>query len=111
MMIQETYEDLKRKLSDETGFHSNPNMWLRNRHYKAIVALGKPVVPFILGDLDRHLHTGKEEDYPGWWAMHALPDITGVQIKVGGPEVQVEGGFAKVSVADVSRFWLTYSPA
>ncbi len=66
------------------------------------------VVPLIVGDLEKSLETGEHEDYPGWWAMYALPEITGTRIKVGGPEVKCEDGFAKVSVDDVSRFWVNW---
>lgn len=111
MTVEAEYRNLKEKLNEETRFHSNPNMWLRNRHYKAIVILGQPVIPLILGDLARHLESGNNDDYPGWWAMYALPDLTGVRIPVGGPEVEMEGGFAKVSVDDVSKFWVDWGKA
>ncbi len=40
--------------------------------------------------------------------MHALPEITGVRIKIGGPEVIVEDGFAKISVVDMWKFWVNW---
>lgn len=106
--VEELYNRLKAELQRDTAFHSNPHFWLEHRAYKAIVTLGVEVVPFIVADLKKSLETGKHEDYPGWWVMYALPDITGVRIKVGGPEVKHEGGFAKVSVDDVSRFWVNW---
>lgn len=84
-------------------------MWLRNRHYKDIVAMGRAVVPCILHDLDHSLASDTKDEYPGWWAMYALPEITGVRIKVGGPEVKQVGGFAAVDVDGVSRFWIDWA--
>ncbi len=101
-----TYRRLKRILNDDTKYHSNPKNWLEHQAYKYIVALGEAVVPFIIEDLKRSLETGNH--YPGWWVMYALPEITGARIKTGGKEVQVEGGFVKVSVEDVSRFWVNW---
>jgi hypothetical protein len=106
--LKAIYTRLKKKLNEDTRVHSNPNMWLRHRAYKAIVALGLPVVPLILGDLQKSLLTGKHEDYPGWWVMYALPEITGDRIPAGGREVKIEQGFAKVSVDDVSRWWIAW---
>ena len=102
------YARLKAELVEDTRIHSNPNMWLRHASYKAIVKLGMPVVGLIIGELAKHLETGKHEDYPGWWAMYALPDITGDRIKVGGPEVVHEDGFNKVDVGAVSRWWVEW---
>lgn len=106
--IEDRYSALKLELHRDTAIHSNPNMWLRHRAYKEIVALGQAVVSCILSDLKKSLETGRHEDYPGWWVMYALPDITGDRIPVGGKEVVVEGGFAKVSVDDVSRWWVEW---
>lgn len=83
-------------------------MWLRNTHYKAIVALGRPAVACILRDLARYEETKDEDAYPGWWSMYALPSITGVRIRVGGPEVKAEQGFAKVDVGAVAKFWIDW---
>ena len=106
--LETQYLALKTELQDDTRIHSNPNMWLRHKAYKAIVALGQAVVPLIIADLKKHEDTKRHEDYPGWWAMYALPDITGTRIKVGGPEVKHEDGFNKVDVGAVSRFWIAY---
>lgn len=108
MTLEENYEALKKKLHDDTWMHSNPNMWLRHAAYKKIVALGMEVVPLILKDIQKYRRTEVHSDYPGWWVMNALPDITGDRIKVGGPEVVVEHGFAKVSVEDVDRWWIAW---
>ncbi len=107
-MSRGQYEALKQEIHRDTWMHSNPNMWKRHRAYKDIVAMGDEVVPLILADLEESLKTKKHEDYPGWWVMDALPEITGDRIPVGGKEVIIEGGFAKVSVDDVSRWWVEW---
>lgn len=35
----------------ETGFHSNPSYMRDNDHYRTIVAMGIPVMPFIIEEL------------------------------------------------------------
>lgn len=107
--LQEAYEHLKKRLHNDTRHLSNPNGWLRHEAYKEIVKGGMLSVPFILKDLKASLKN--ESKYPGWWVMDALPEITGVRIKIGGPEVQKEGGFAKVDVKAVSRFWVKWGKA
>jgi len=106
--IADQYAALKLELHRDTAFHSNPNMWLRHRAYKDIVSLGHAVVPLILADLKKNLETDAHEDYPGWWVMYALPEITGDRIPVGGEEVKHEDGFFKVTVDAVSRWWVEW---
>jgi hypothetical protein len=104
----EAYKTLKTRLRRETGHHSNPRGWLDHDAYKAIVALGIDVVPLIIADLQKHIDTGNHGDYPGWWAMYALPEITGVRIPKGGKEVEQKGGFVAVGVDAVSRWWIEW---
>lgn len=106
------YRFLQLSLHAETAHHSNPNMWRRSTHYKKIIAMTWDAVPFILSDLQKYLRTGDHKDYPGWWVMDALPDITGIRFVVApmgesGMVIQVKG-FVAVDVDQVSRWWVNW---
>ncbi len=107
--LESTYRFHQIGLHADVCFQSNPKAWLSNAHYKKIVKMGLPVVPLILADLRKYLVTKDPKHYPGWWVMYALPEITGVKVPVGNVEVKLEDGFAKVSVDDVSRWWIDWA--
>ena len=70
--VAKRFVELRAAWSRATGFLSNPHKIIEHSTYREIVAMGWPVVPYLLGDL-------AGEDPCHFWAQ-ALHEITGEQI-------------------------------
>lgn len=86
----ERFRELVAQWSRETGGWSTPHKRLRYPAYRAIIALGWPVVPCLLAELAK--------DDPDLWGP-ALSEITGEQVEVAPDDAW--------SLALVARAWLT----
>jgi len=76
--LLEQYRTLRDELNYNTGFYSSTSRVMRHPAYRKIVDLGKDLIPIILAEFDKYLHTDEYDDFPGHWAMNVLGELTGV---------------------------------
>lgn len=97
---RETFRELAAQWAGQTGGWSNPHKRLRHPAYRAIVAMGWPVVPVLLAEL------GASDD-PEMWGP-ALHEITGEQIELSPDDSGRPGAVARAWLALArGRGWLT----
>ena len=64
MELQQKFNELKDKWEKETGFLSSSSAIINNESYKAIIELGKEIVPLMLKDL--------QDNGPNFWFFALL---------------------------------------
>jgi hypothetical protein len=91
--LEHQFQRLRGEWDKDTAFHSNPGIIMRHPAMRAIIALGEPVVPVILRQLEAAGDLG---------LIWALQEITGENV---APPA-IEGGFAKWNVTEQREAWL-----
>lgn len=84
------FQQLSKQWNEATRYHSNIQSLRNNPVYQELIALGEPIVPLILGELDRESHVC-------WFAV--LNAITGEN-----PVPPEDAGFVEA----MARDWLDW---
>jgi hypothetical protein len=83
--LRKQYQALKDKLNYDTGHINSSSRAVKHPSYGAILAMGEPVVKFILDDFDRWLQTDEHAAFPGHLAFKILHTLTKVVGNPGDP--------------------------
>ena len=115
-MTKKEFDSLKGLWAKETVLHSLPCHIFGNAAYKAIVAMGKQVIPLILDemqDMDEQRASYGRGEGDEWWGRplfwyQALHDITGER-PPPRPPVEESDGFVKFDPFEVNKHWLDWA--